>query len=336
MKKETFEQQKAFAGEKKPSMQRRCVGHDYTGRQIYMITMTTEGRRPLFGEVVGRSDAPVGDADAPGIRLTELGFRVQEEWWGIPRYYPQITIMALQLMPDHLHGILFVKEQMMVGLSRVIRGFKTGCNRYYRELLPATGQQWQRERDDRKHGLLFAPNYNDRLLRREGQLERWQHYIADNPRRLLMKREHPDLFRVQRGVSVGSYAFDAIGNCFLLQYPQRVQVQCSRSLTDAQRQQRVEECLAEARGGAVMVSPCISQGEKDVMNAVFKAGLPQIVLLENGFTDLDKPGGLCMETCAEGRLLLLAPWEHHNERRTISREQCLALNEMARYICEND
>lgn len=42
MKKETYEAQKAFAGEKKPSMLRRCVGHDYTGRQIYMITMVTE------------------------------------------------------------------------------------------------------------------------------------------------------------------------------------------------------------------------------------------------------------------------------------------------------
>ena len=29
MKREVYESQKAFAGEKKPSMQRRCVGHDY-------------------------------------------------------------------------------------------------------------------------------------------------------------------------------------------------------------------------------------------------------------------------------------------------------------------
>ncbi len=43
MKKETFEAQKAFAGKKKPSMLRRCVGHDYTKRQIYLITMVTEG-----------------------------------------------------------------------------------------------------------------------------------------------------------------------------------------------------------------------------------------------------------------------------------------------------
>ena len=56
MDKETYEKQKAFAGEKIPSMNRRCVGHDYQGRQLYMITMVTEGRRPLFGRVSGRSD----------------------------------------------------------------------------------------------------------------------------------------------------------------------------------------------------------------------------------------------------------------------------------------
>lgn len=57
MDRKTFESQKAFAGEKKPSIQRRCVDHDYTARRMYMITMVTEGRKALFGKVVGRSEA---------------------------------------------------------------------------------------------------------------------------------------------------------------------------------------------------------------------------------------------------------------------------------------
>ena len=60
MKKDVFEQQKAFAGEKIPSMSRRMVGHDYQQRQMYMITMAIEGRRPLLGKVVGRSDGQKG------------------------------------------------------------------------------------------------------------------------------------------------------------------------------------------------------------------------------------------------------------------------------------
>ena len=150
MKREVYEKQKAFAGEKKASMLRRCIDHDYTDRQMYLVTMVIEGRRPLFGEIVGRSDADclsegtvVGSGDAavensdePRIVLSELGQRVSDEWWGIPNYYPQIEIIALQMMPDHLHGILFVKEKMEKDLSRIIRGFKTGCNRAYRELFP--------------------------------------------------------------------------------------------------------------------------------------------------------------------------------------------------------
>ena len=70
------------------------------------------------------------------------------------------------------------------------------------------------------------------------------------------------------------------------------------------------------------------------MRAAFEEGLPLIYLQENGFTDLAKPGGKRMEACARGQLLILAPWEHHNEKLTIKRGQCLQLNEMAKKICE--
>ena len=111
MRNEVYKRQKAFAGEKKPSMLRRCVDHDYTERMIYMVTMITEGRRPLFGKVTGRSDAPADSEQTPRMELSELGRRVEAEWLGIPRYYPQVEIIALQMMPDHLHGIIFIKEK---------------------------------------------------------------------------------------------------------------------------------------------------------------------------------------------------------------------------------
>ena len=346
MDKETFERQKAFAGEKKPSMLRRRVGHDYTERQIYMVTMTTEGRRPLFGQVVGRSDAPAGDDNAPRIVLSELGTRVQQEWLGIPNYYPEIKIIALQMMPDHLHGILFVKQKMQKDLSRVIRGFKTGCNRAYRALfsaspaVPCVATESQQRAPSNpkgshpKHGLLFAPGFNDQLLLSQGQLQTWLDYLRDNPRRLLMKREHPDLFRVQRNLVIKGQQFSAIGNRFLLNRPMRQQVQCSRRLTEEQIAEKTEEMLSLARQGAVLVSPCISKGEKLIMRAAFDAGMPLIILQENGFTDLAKPGGQRMDACARGQLLLLAPWEHHNERTAITRNQCLTLNALAHQICE--
>ena len=68
------------------------------------------------------------------------------------------------------------------------------------------------------------------------------------------------------------------------------------------------------------------------MRATFNEGLPVIYLQENGFTDLAKPGGRRMEACARGQLLILAPWEHHNEQLTISRNKCLKLNDIARLL----
>ena len=351
MKKETYEAQKAFAGEKKPSMLRRCVGHDYTGRQIYMITMVTEGRRALFGQVVGKSEALKDSPDEPHIELSALGRCVADEWWAAPLHHPEVEVIALQMMPDHLHGILFVREKMEKPLGMALRGFKQSCNKHYRELVlglppvssvalptqqPQPAPRKDRRGEDRTHGMLFARGYNDKLLLRARQLETWLHYLADNPRRLLMKREHPDLFRVQRDLSVVGVSFSAIGNCFLLNRPIRLFVQCSRRLTEAEIQTKVKEYLTFARQGAVLVSPAISPGEKAVMRAAFNEGLPLIYLQENGLTELAKPSGTRMEACARGQLLILSPWEHHNEQIAISRNQCLMLNDMARRICEND
>ena len=254
MKREVFERQKAFAGEKKPSMLRRCVDHDYTDRMMYMITMTTEGRRPLFGRIVGRCDAPAGSKDAPRIELSPLGQRVSDEWWGIPRYYPQVEIIALQMMPDHMHGIIFIKEKMEKDLSRIIRGFKTGCGRSYRELFPDAAipavpavpavsavpavpyvatqsrqtQQGQRPKEDRIHGLLFARGFNDKLLLRRGQLGNWRQYLSDNPRRLLMRREYPGLFQRALCIKIDGVRYSAFGNMLLLRQPDKKQVHFHR------------------------------------------------------------------------------------------------------------
>ena len=355
-----------YAGEKIPSMTRRRLGHDYEARRMYLITLTVEERRPLLGHLAGDPQLPHGTEGAPHIVLTPLGKAVEEAWTGISHYHPEVQVVALQLMPDHLHGILFVRERMPQHLGHIIKGFKAATNKAYRELVLAaspsaavpsaavpsaavpsaatvsqltspqrTGPDGKRDRslDDRKHGLLWSIGYTDGILDNEGQLQRWIDYLRDNPRRLLIKRQHPDLFRVQRNLQVGDEVFSAIGNRYLLERPVRLQVMCSRSLTDPEIEERKAYFLAQARQGAVLVSPSISKGEKAVMRAAFDAGYPLILLQENGFTDLAKPGGHRFDACAEGRLLILAPWEHHNERRTIRRDQCLTLNDIAAMLC---
>lgn len=332
MNEEQIEMRKRFAGEKIPSMQRRSDQHDYTSKCFYLVTLTVEGRRPLLGELTGQVDTEAG------VALSDLGRAVSEAWSAISSHYPQVAVIAQQVMPDHFHGILFFRENTDgLHLGHVIRGFKAATNRAYRELFPSScaATLSQSTIEGRKGpGLLWSKGYNDRILYNYYQLDRWKAYLRDNPRRLLVKHQHPEFFRVQRNLEYSGLSFSAIGNRFLLDHPVKLQVQCSRRITPEALEQQKSLLLSAAAQGAVLVSPAISPGEKAIMRAAFDAGYPLIILQENGFTDLAKPGGARFDACARGQLLLLAPWEHHNERLVIRRDQCLMLNEMARRICE--
>ena len=406
---EEYAKHKHYAGGAKPSMNRRRVGHDYRERRLYMITMTVEGRRPLFGRLVGET-AGAPEAAEARVELTPLGQRVQEEWFAVTAHHPEVTAVSLQLMPDHLHGILFVEQAMQEHLGTIIRGFKTSTNKAYRQLVlgqeaeaaapPPHSQQAapaaslsapaaslsapaaspsapavspsapaaspsapaafpsapaaslsasvpsvgcaaavpQRKRDrsheSREHGLLWSPGYNDHILSNQGELDRWRHYLADNPRRLFLRRQFPDLFRVSFGLRIGPFCCSAVGNRFLLGYPQRKQVQCSTHFYEEDIQKAVAGYMAAARGGAVLVSPAISEGEKRTMRTAFDARLPLILITADGLGSYSKPGGAFFDACAEGRLLILSPFEHTNRKVKLTRQMCMQMNELARIIAE--
>lgn len=93
----------------------------------------------------------------------------------------------------------------------------------------------------------WAEGFVDTILFHKGQLAKMIAYLRDNPRRLGVKREHPELFKVARDLEIpfanfsegraaiapwhgaASGHFAAIGNHFLLSRPRLVQVQCSRA-----------------------------------------------------------------------------------------------------------
>ena len=373
---------KNHAGEKKASMTRRDSHHDYTERRMYMVTMVVEGRYPVFGRLVGDPFAERGTSNEPRIELSALGQAVEREWLGISRYFPQIEVRAVQMMPDHLHGILFVKERLPVHLGQVISGFKAGCRKAQKALAGAEAglaleaaepllTENRRTRGERREaaepllaenrrmmgekGLaaspqvkalpsrngsqpyrpLFAKGYNDLILRSYDELAVWENYLRDNPRRLLMKRARPDWLRPFFGLQIGSQTYSGIGNRQLLAAPKRMAVRVSRRLSDSEIAAETARYLEAARQGAVLVSPAISPGEKHVMRAAFEANLPTIVIMENGFTPLSKPQGEQFDACARGRLLMLAPWEHHNEMKKITSEHCRQMNLLAMEICSH-
>ena len=181
---------------------------------------------------------------------------------------------------------------------------------------------------------LFAKGYNDLILRSYEELGTWLNYLHDNPRRLLMKRARPEWLRPFFGLQIGQHCFSGIGNRALLTTAKRRAVRVSRRLTEQEIAREVERYLEEARQGAVLVSPAISPGEKRVMRAAFDEGLPTIVIMENGFTPLSKPHGEQFYACGQGTLLMLSPWEHHNEKLQLTAAQCTQMNLMALELCE--
>lgn len=296
------------------SMKRRNAWHDYHSRCIYMVTMAVAGRKPVLGKLCD-SDGTHPD---PWICPSTLGERVLSCWQAIASHYPEVRLLDIQLMPDHIHGVLFVTRKVPYHLGNVVNGFKVGCNAAARELLGMP---------------LWEEGYHDRILISKGQLETMIRYLHDNPRRLWTKQHHPEFFTVQQNITLGEIQVAIAGNRFLLDHPYKVVVQCSRSInTDEKIAHEVNRYMAMARDGAILVSPCISPCEKAVMRTAFEAGVQEIILLENGFSTMWKPGGRQFDACARGQLLFVAPWPYHSERKRITRDQCLQLNHLSTII----
>ncbi|MFP4040814.1 MAG: hypothetical protein ACLFS7_09760, partial [Desulfosudaceae bacterium] len=73
----------------------RLQGYDYSQAGAYFVTICTQNRECLFGDI----------ADGE-MRLNDAGQMVQTVWDEIPAHYPGIDIDAFIIMPNHIHGII--------------------------------------------------------------------------------------------------------------------------------------------------------------------------------------------------------------------------------------
>ena len=316
--------------ETKHSMKRRSPWHDYHRKGIYMLTLVVEGRVPLLGDMQGNPEAPLGSPDAPHVEYSELGnIILRDEICKISKFYPQVEVWKVCILPDHIHLIVRVKEDMpeKKHLGKVVAGFKSGCNNAYWKIFGMN--------EPPRQGL-FEEGYNDKILMHEGQLDNWKAYLDDNPRRLLIKRQNPGLFTVISGMEVAGRRCQIFGNRFLLDIPDKMAVIVHRRYTDEENARLREEWLACGERGGVLVSAAIAPKEKEVLREAMDRGYRIILLRENGFPKLYKPSGESFDACSEGLLLQISPWEFHMEKKTISRAQCLELNAIAEWMASND
>lgn len=316
------------------SMLRRSPWHDYSAPSIYMITLVTCGRKQLLGILCD----PDKTHTKPWVRLSQLGKEVKRVWNEIPLYHPQVKLLSMCIMPDHIHGIIYVTERLPRHLGHVINGFKKGCNDAMRkylgtvecsEALPRTTTHPQKQPGT---GLLWQQGYHDRILTHKGQLSTLFQYVADNPRRLWLKRRHKEYFTIIHNIEIDGNFYDAMGNIDILKHPFKCPVQCSRSLTDTQVEEVCSKFVAQAAHGTVLVSPCISNGEKTVMAMAMQLEYPVIILMNNGFDPKGKPSQRFIDACARGNALFIAPLTRHPQSEKLTRNQCLVLNTLASTI----
>ena len=317
-----------------PMRHHREKGWDYRGRAIYHFTLPVERRYPLFGTLEGKS------AETAFVRLNSFGQRVCQMLSGLAQFYKEkgytLKVLAQMVMPDHVHLVIQVLEPLPQSIGAVVRGFKSGCTKVYKEeyycssenatgvhgdvlvhfarIFADRGSIWQQD----------AAYYHERILHAPGQLHRMIVYVKDNPRRLWLKRHNPDLFRMHRDTVLCGLSFTSLGNHFLLQWPDRQLVEMSRSADSASIEKRLQEVLAAAHNGTVTYTAAISDGEQHIARTVREQGFPLVVLLADGFPTAGspherfyKPGGVYFEACSKGGLLLLEPKESAYEHPTI-------------------
>ena len=75
----------------------RLKGYDYSQPGAYFVTIVTQDRLCLFGDVVGGT-----------VRLNGAGRLAQAAWERLPCRFPGIDLDAFVVMPNHIHGIIAI------------------------------------------------------------------------------------------------------------------------------------------------------------------------------------------------------------------------------------
>jgi|SRR3989344_1301685 len=170
----------------------RLQSWDYSSDAYYFVTICTQNRESIFGEIVYRK-----------MMLNQYGTIVENVWKSLPNHH-NVFLDKHQTMPNHFHGIIICTGVAMNGctgvarnaptrnennifskispklnsLSVVVRSFKSECTKQIHQINPNL-PVWQR-------------NYYEHIIRNEAELIKIQNYIIDNPAMWFRDRNNPD------------------------------------------------------------------------------------------------------------------------------------------------
>jgi len=175
----------------------RLRGYDYDQPGAYFLTICTQNRECLFGDVANGM-----------MQLNDTGLMVQETWRQLPSHYPHIVLDEFIVMPNHLHGILVITApppnvgavhepspsddtdtdigairesplQRRAILPKAVGRFKMVTAKQINQYRQTPGWPvWQR-------------NYYEHIVRTENDLNPIRNYIISNPAQWAQDTENP-------------------------------------------------------------------------------------------------------------------------------------------------
>lgn len=172
----------------------RLQGYDYASRGAYFVTVCTQDRKCAFGKIMENQ-----------MILNDLGIVVDDSWQWLTKQYPYIHLGEWTVMPNHLHGIIFIADcrggsrtahggaetahggasrgaptEKIKPLGQLIGVFKTISTKQINGIRRTPGMPlWQR-------------NYYEHIIRNEDELGRIRQYILDNPKQWALDTENPN------------------------------------------------------------------------------------------------------------------------------------------------
>jgi len=159
----------------------RLEGWDYGSHGLYFVTICTKDRVKYFGEIEGNTGSETQRSETQSIaslQMTEIGKIAYQNWENIPTFHPYAELDDFVIMPDHMHGILFINKPdktsweinkfggQSKNLASILRGFKSSVKTY--STTNNIDFSWQ-------------PRYYDRVIRNEKEYLNIKGYIYDNP-----------------------------------------------------------------------------------------------------------------------------------------------------------
>ncbi len=175
----------------------RLKGYDYSQQGGYYVTIVTQYRECLFGNIIDGNMA-----------LNTFGRIIEYHWQKLPVHFKHIKLDVYQIMPNHLHGIIFIvesvgamhseenisKEQKKLrenasplrphgtkpgSLSAIMQNFQSVTTRKINRIRKTPGLKlWQR-------------NFWEHIIRNENDLNRIREYITNNPLQWALDNENP-------------------------------------------------------------------------------------------------------------------------------------------------